>query len=100
MIRSQRHKSASKGILLNCTEERFVLVARDDFCAVEKLYLRWSGSRRIVEAMNDYVYRIQDLRNGTMNDVHVSHLKFNHVISLNMKPIMPHVLASETGMIF
>lgn len=96
--RRRMRDRTSKGKLPNFSNGDFVLVAREDFTAGEKLSLRWRGPRRIVTALNNYVYQVEDLRNGRVQDVHASRLKFYHDESLNVEAIMPHVLASETGM--
>jgi transposase InsO family protein len=100
-LRVQREKgraAASRGALANFLEGDFVLVARDDFSAGEKLALRWRGPRRIVKAINDYVYQVEDLRNGVLEEVHATRLKFYRDASLDSVAILPHVLSSETGM--
>lgn len=70
--------SRSRGLLLNIFECDFVLVARDNITAGEKLSLClcWHGPRRMVRSVNDQLYQVEDLRNGTVEDVHGSRLKF------------------------
>lgn len=52
----QRGRNAiGSGELPKFTESDYVLVARDDFTASEKLSLRLRGLRRIIKAINDYV---------------------------------------------
>lgn len=46
--RRDTRASASRGSLPNVTEDHYVLVAREDFTAGEKLSLRWHGLRRVV----------------------------------------------------
>lgn len=58
-----------------------------------------AGVIHFVEAMNDYVYQIEDLRNGLLEVVHMSSLKFYHDASLDKENIMSHVLTSENGMV-
>lgn len=96
--RSIGRKNASRGKLPNFTEGDFVLVAREDFFAGEKLALRWRGPRRVQRAINDYVYLIEDLRTGESEELHASRLKFYHDPTLNTDVIMSHVIQSETGM--
>lgn len=96
--RERARKAMSRGSLPNFSEGDFVLVARQDFTAEEKLSLRWRGPRRVVKSLNDYVYQVEDLRNGIIEDVHGSLLKFYHDPSLDTERIMSHVLSSETGM--
>ena len=72
--REKARRAASRGSLPNFTEGDYVLVAREDFFAGEKLALRWRGPRRIIKALSDYVYQVEDLRNGTVEYIHGSRL--------------------------
>lgn len=95
---SRIHRSRSQGKLSNYAQEDFVLVARDDFTAGEKLSLRCRGPRRAVKTLNDCVYQVEDLWIGRVDDVHATRLKFHHDPSLNQEAIVSHVLSSETDM--
>lgn len=97
--RRQSREAASKGQLPNFTEGDYVLVARSDFHAGEKLCLRWRGPRRVRKALNDFVYQVEDLRNGQLDDIHASRLKLFRDREIDEKAIMSHVLQSETGMV-
>lgn len=96
--RRRIRESQSAGKLPNFAAGDFVLVARDDFTAGEKLSLRWRGPRRVVCSLNDHVYQVEDLRNGEVEDVHCTRLKFYHDPSLDTEAIMSHAISSETGM--
>ena len=96
--RRRKRQDASRGELQNFTEGDFVLVDREDFFAGEKLALRWRGPRRFIKALSDYVFRVEDLRNGSTEDVHGSRLKFHRYGLLNQEVILSHVLSSEMGM--
>lgn len=87
------------GRLPNFTESDFVLVARDDYRTKEKLSLSWRGPRRVVRAVNDYVYSVEDLRDGELWDVHVTRLKFYHDKTLDQLVTMSYIVNSETGMV-
>lgn len=89
----QRSQSAP-----NFTEGDFVLVAREDFSAGENFSLRWRGTRRIVRSVNDYVYKVEDLCDCLIEEVHATRLKFYHDQSLDVEAVMPHGLSSRTGM--
>lgn len=91
-------QSRSRGSLPKFSEEDFVLVARENFAAGEKVALLWRGLRRVVKAQSEYVFRVEELRNGVIEEAHCSRLKFYHDSSLDQKAIMPNVIASETGM--
>lgn len=53
--------------------------------------LRWRGPRRVVKAMNSYVHQVEDLKNGNVEEVHCSRLKFYHESSLDQEAIMSRV---------
>lgn len=74
------------------------MVAREDFGPDEKLSLRWSGPRRTTKALSDFVVQVEDLRNGKLEDIHGTRLKYYRDSSLDNEVIMSHVLATETGM--
>ena len=97
--RRQARESASRGTLPNFSEGDYVLVARSDFHAGEKLCLRWRGPRRIMKALSDFVYQVEDLRNGQLDDVHDSRLKLYRDSEIDKDAIMSHVIHSETGMV-
>jgi transposase InsO family protein len=96
--RRRMRESRSAGKLPNFAEGDFVLVAREDFSAGQKLALRWRGPRRIVKALGNYVFQVEDLRNGQVAEAHGTRLKFYADSSLDQAAIMSHVLSSETGM--
>lgn len=52
----------------------------------------------VLKLINSYVYKVEDLRNGTTKDVHAYRLKFYRDSSLDRKDIMLHVLNHETRM--
>lgn len=88
----------SHGELPKFSERDFVLVARDDFTAGEKLSLRWRSPRWIVKGLRDYVFDVEDLRNKQAQNVHGARLKFYHDPFFYKEAIMSHLIASETGM--
>ena len=96
--RERARKAASRGVPAGFSEGDYVLIAREDFSAGEKLCLRWRGPRRVVKALSDYVFQVEDLRNGSVEDVHASRIRFYSDSSLDSEAIFPHVLSSETGM--
>ena len=97
--RARGRKSASRGGLANFSEGEFVLVAREEFNAGEKLALRWCGPCRITKAISEYVYQVEDHRNGALEDVHASRLLFYSDSQLDTEAVMSHVLSNETGML-
>lgn len=81
------------------TDGNFVLVAREECFAVNKLALRWPGSRRVLWAIKDYSYLVDDLRTGESGVLHTSRLKFYHDLTMDTEAVMFHVVQSDTGMI-
>lgn len=79
-------------------EGDYVHFARDDISVAEKLSLRWHGWRRVIGALKDYVYQVEDLRNGFLEDYYGFHLMFYHDLSLNTEAFLSHAVSSETGM--
>lgn len=87
----------SKGELSRFMKADFGLVALEDFKAGENRALRWHGPRRIEKATSDYFYQVEDLRNGQLEDVHISRLRFFRDSALDTQAIISHV-SSKTGM--
>lgn len=79
-------------------EVDIILVARDDWSTEEKLYLRWRGLFRVIKALNDFVYQVDEPRNELAEEVHVYRLKLVHDSSLDKEVIMSHVISSGIGM--
>lgn len=74
-LTNERHRvqvTASGGRVPDFVLGDYVLVARADFSAGEKLALRWRGPRCLVKEVSDYIYTVEDLRNGVKTDVHVT----------------------------
>lgn len=96
-VNRQRTRVAEyRGTLGNFLEDGFVLGANEEFHG-EKLCSCWRGNRRVVKALNDYVFQVNDLRNENSSDVHGTLLKFYSDKSLDQKIIFSHILSSETG---
>lgn len=74
-----------------------ILVARKEFHAVEKLSLCWRGPRRIVKALNDYLYQVEGIWNIELSYVHIGRLctYFNRL--LNTAAAMMNVIDTSTG---
>ncbi|KAF0707151.1 hypothetical protein AaE_013747 [Aphanomyces astaci] len=54
----------------------YVLVGQVSEAFAKKLQVQWLGPRRIVTIVRDWVYRVEDLRNGAITTHHASRLKF------------------------
>ena len=81
--RKQARVTDNHGLLPNFNVGDYVLVARSEFFAGEKLGLRWRGPRPVIKAVSIYIYTVQGLRNGIRDGVHISHLKFYRDSELN-----------------
>lgn len=73
-------------------------MARDDFFDGVKLALLWRGPIGMFKAVNDYDLQVEDLRNGSKEEVPGTRLKFYRDSALARNAIMSHVLSSETEM--
>lgn len=62
-------KTSLKRTLPKFQEKNFVLLARTDFTAAEKLSLRFHGPRLVNKAESDYLFQREDLRNAMLEDV-------------------------------
>lgn len=90
--------SRNKGELPNLCEGNNVLVSRQYFHESEKLCLRWRVPRRITKFLHDYSFQVEYPRNGQLDTVHGTRLKYYHAASLNTTSLLSHALSSETGM--
>lgn len=68
---------------------RFFLGTREDFYKSENLCLPWPCPGRFIQAVNDYVYQLEDVRNGSLDEVHATRLKFYHDTSVDTTILMP-----------
>jgi hypothetical protein len=76
----------------------FVLVAKSDFRVGEKLTLRWRGPKRVVGVLSDFLFEVEDLRDGKLSQVHAQRLRFFHDASLNVTAeLIEHVAHNEQG---
>ena len=97
--RKQALVAVKRGFLQNLDVGDYVLVARSEFFAGEKLLLRWRGPLRVFKAVSKYIYTVEDLRHGICDDIHISRTKFYRDSELNREAIMYHFLNSGTCMI-
>jgi Chromo (CHRromatin Organisation MOdifier) domain len=92
----QHHRSGVKSPNFDIGD--YVLIAKREFHAGEKLTLRWRGPRRIISALSDHVYEVQDLENGRIATVHSSRIRFYHDPSLNVTAdLLQHIANTEQG---
>lgn len=96
---SQNHKKARKQISKSCLPKflkiYFVLVTCNNFSARKKPLLLWHGWWRIVEVLSDNFYQVEELRKGTVDEVHRRKLYFYHDAPLNFKITVAGVITSE-----
>lgn len=63
-----------------------------------KLQICWLGPRRVVQAITDWVFVVEDLRNGVLSEHHISRLKFYAASDLNVtQALMDHIAYVEGG---
>jgi RNase H-like domain found in reverse transcriptase/Integrase zinc binding domain/Integrase core domain len=76
----------------------YVLVAKREFASGEKLTVRWRGPRRILQPLSDLVFLVEDLRDGTCEEVHATRLKFYHDASLDVTDeLLSQLVHNEQG---
>lgn len=73
--REHAHNMNSRGESPDFAKGDFVLMARDNFPAGEKLSIHWRGPRRVVEALSDNVFRVEHLKTGLVENFRGSCLK-------------------------
>jgi len=54
----------------------YVLVGKVSMAFANKLQVQWLGPRRITEVVSDWVFIVEDLRDGALSTHHASRLKF------------------------
>lgn len=91
-------KYHNKGKLPNFIEADFVLVAQKDLFAGENLFLCCHGSRRVIEAMNDFDFKMEGLCNGHITNIHGLFLNYFFNFSLDTKVFIFNVLSFEKSM--
>lgn len=88
--------AVKRGELAIFTKGGYILDARYNFHESENLCARWCGPRRVTKAINDYVYKVEDLRNGSMSEVHTTRPKFYSDASLDCSIFSPYILQSAS----
>lgn len=78
--------------LLKATD--YVLVTSDRLFEAERLLLRCIDHRCIVKTLNNYVFRVRELRNESLADVHGGWLKCYRIAELDERATMLHMLSS------
>lgn len=73
-------------------------MALEDFQVGEVLSVRWHDQKCSASAVNDFVYRAVNLRNGQTEDVYLSQLKFYLYLSLNFETVISNMVSSATRM--
>jgi hypothetical protein len=76
----------------------FALVSKRDFRVGEKLTFHWRGPKRIVGVLSDFLFEVEDLRNGKVSNFHAQRLRFYHDSSLDVTAeLIEHVAHNEQG---
>jgi hypothetical protein len=95
--RAQRNKAAHLQPA-NFDVGDFVLVAKQDFAAGEKLTLRWRGPRKVVRVLSDYVCAVEDLRDSSVSEVDNTRLRFYCDFALHSADeLLEHVEHNDQG---
>jgi hypothetical protein len=94
----KRHLGKRSVHAINFGLGEFVLVSKRDFRVGEKLTFHWRGPKRIVGVLSDFLFEVEDLRNGKVSNVHAHRLRFYHDSSLNVTAeLIEHVAHNEQG---
>jgi hypothetical protein len=75
----------------------FVLVARVGADARDKTRARWIGPMRVVAALSEHVYSVQDLITEDVHDIHADRLRFYSDKHLAMTEELNNLLAYQSG---
>ena len=63
-----------------------------------KLQIRWLGPRRVVQALTDWLFVVEDLRDGSLSEHHISRLKYFSACDLQVtQALLDHVAYVEGG---
>jgi len=62
----------------------FVLVAKRSTCHGKKRRLKWTGPRRIIRVVSDFIFEVEDLITGSYALIHSNRLKFYADSQLNV----------------
>jgi Chromo (CHRromatin Organisation MOdifier) domain len=76
----------------------YVLVAKREFQAGEKLSLRWRGPRRVVNTLSNHVFEIEDMHTGVVTPEHASRLRFYADSALDVNAeLLAHIAHNNMG---
>ena len=76
----------------------YVLVGWVHQALAAKLQVSWLGPRRIIHAHSDWLFDVEDLRNGAKSQHHISRLKLYPAKDANVsQDLMDHVAYTEGG---
>ena len=95
-----RQRHSRKTGVENCNFDvgDYVLVSRRDADHVDKLCVRWSGPRRIRRVLTQKLFEVEDLRNGSVETIHATRIRFYHDSSLNVsEELIAHIAHNEQG---
>lgn len=88
----------NKESLGNFSEGNYVFVAHDKIFEGKNFCLCWQEPHCIIKPMNEYVFKVEDLRNSNFEDIHGTRSKLYPDGLLDEKVILSQVLSSEPGM--
>jgi hypothetical protein len=92
------HNKAVRVQVANFDVGDFVRVAKREFEAGDKLTLKWRGPRRVVKVLSEQVSTVEDLRDGSLADVHNTRLRFYSDCMLHtVDQLLEHIVHNEQG---
>ena len=75
----------------------YVLIAKIHTKFISKLSVRWLGPARVVGALNEWTFEIEDLRDESLSTHHASRLRLYHDASLNVTTALLEEIAHAAG---
>ena len=82
---------------LNFEHGDYVLIGKRQEKFIPKLHVKWLGPARIVGTVTDWIYIVEDLRDGTTSEQHVSRLKLYRDKSLHVSEALIDSIANVEG---
>lgn len=91
--------SSISEVLPSFTKDDFVIVASKEFWGRKNLSLFSHSPRLFFRAGNDYVYSVEDLWNGSADDMRLSRFKFYSNGSSDRELVESHLLQARNIMV-
>jgi hypothetical protein len=75
----------------------YVLIGKRDSRFAKKLSIRWDGPARVIATINDWIYEVQDLRDNSITQCHITRLKHYRDASLKVTTDLVDSIAHAAG---